>query len=89
MKRKYIKPGIYVENFALSQTIAAGGCEAALDSSLGIPGYGSKGVCGWDIGGVIIWNVGATENCNLPPADDNRGLCYNNPDGGAVIFGLS
>ena len=84
MKKVYQKPGMYVENFSLSQSIAFD-CGADHNSSLGKPGYADKDHCGWDVGNAIIWNIGS-QNCDFPGGDFYEGVCYNNPNGNNVIF---
>ena len=89
MKKKYEKPGMYVENFSLSQSIAAGGCGAAQNPTLGKPSSADIHTCGWDVGGIITWIN--TPACN-DLADENdpyAGVCYNNPNGYPTIFSLS
>ena len=89
MKRVYEKPGIYVENFSLSQSIARK-CRAAEDSTLGVPNYSEPGSCGWDMGNLVIW-TDAKSKCDLFMDADTpfEGVCYNNPDGGTNIFTCS
>ncbi|WP_455543005.1 hypothetical protein [Intestinibacter sp.] len=87
MKKKYIKPGIVIEDFKLSQSISAG-CGAAHDSNLGGPTQWSISTCAWDAGGAIIWTE-SNAKCNIKLEEDadGFGVCYNNVDGGANIFG--
>ena len=90
MKKPYVKPGLYIEDFSLSQSIAAGGCGAAQDSSLGRPGMASKNTCGWIVGDIMVWNNSLMNvGCEFPASESYNGVCYNNPDGGVSIFGLS
>ena len=92
MKKIYEKPGMYVENFSLSQSIAAG-CNALHDSTLGNPTHWSKTTCGWNLGNVVVWPD--TEICKagdgqitVPWSPDApfEGVCYNNPTANAAIF---
>ena len=85
MKKTYMKPGLYVENFALSQEIA-GNCGHANKPTLGVPAHDNKDSCGWDMGNLIVWTVGVTPNCTFPGGDKFEGICYNNPNGGQTIF---
>ena len=87
MKRVYEKPGIYVENFSLSQSIADG-CGAAHESTLGNPNHADKQNCGWDMGNLVIWTDATNTKCNFFLEEDTpfEGVCYNNPNGGASIF---
>ena len=79
-----------MENFALAQTIAAGGCGAVNeDAGLGIPNTGTKEVCGWAVGETVIWYESVGSNCNLDVGDKTGDLCYDNPDGGITIFANS
>ena len=89
MKRVYEKPGIYVENFSLAQSIARK-CGAAENSTLGKPTYGEPGSCGWDMGNLIVW-TGNGDACDFILDADTpfEGVCYNNPDGGTNIFTCS
>lgn len=90
MKKKYEKPGLYIENFALSQSIAADcNIERNDPGTLGFPTQGDSTLCGWDLIGVVIWST--TEKCNdIHEADEQVfGFCYNNPSGGTPIFNYS
>lgn len=87
MKKKYMKPAVYMETFNLSQSIAAGCGAPAGGGSLGKPAHWSKETCGWDMGNFILW-VADTVNCNEGIGTDENvnGVCYNNPNGGSSIF---
>ena len=90
MKKKYEKPGLYVENFALSQAIATP-CGAKPNGSLGKPSYADQGSCGWDMGNFIVWVETVNSPCN-DYEDANTvvdGVCYNNPSPGNAIFSYS
>ena len=84
MKESYVKPTIYFESFALSQTIAVD-CG---DTHSGTFGPGSNHynmyTCSWDVGGFTVF----LEHCDYEMEEDEEieGLCYNNPDGGQTIF---
>ena len=80
----------YIEEFALTQSVAANGCGAASIPTLGRPGYGSKSTCGWNMGGIVMW-VDSAHGCDLATPTDKPvdGVCYNNPNNGAAIFNLS
>ena len=88
MKKAYTKPQLFVEDFALTQTVASGcGTSTSSISSLGHPSHWDRSTCGWDLGsGMILWV--SESACTIPtPADANAsGFCYNNPEGGIVIF---
>lgn len=90
MKKAYSKPGIYVENFALSQSVAAGACgEHDAEHTLGVPTYADKNNCGWQIGSRQYWLN--DKNCTTVIGEDVEvdGFCYNNPNGGVTIFAYS
>ena len=87
MKKRYVKPGIIIEDFKIAQSISAG-CGAAHDSSLGGPTQWGKTTCGWDAGGTVIWTA-SNNGCIMKVAENAEGfgVCYNNPEGGINIFG--
>ena len=85
MKKPYVKPGRYVENFSLAQSIAAG-CGASHDSTLGGPNVSTKNTCGWEVSGAVIWPAGNVCSIFYDTEADVGGVCYNNPNGGATIF---
>ncbi len=89
MKKTYQKPGIYVENFGLSQSIAATCGAGKPDSSLGQPLQDTKQTCGWGGNGISVWLTNPP--CQTPLDEDSRfgDFCYNNPNGGLTIFGWS
>lgn len=89
LKETYIKPQLHIEYFALSQSIA--NCGAAHDSSLGVPTHWSKTDCAWKVGDALYWSsvpaCGESEDDVYPEGwEDLKGVCYNNPNGGATIF---
>lgn len=89
MKKSYVKPELYVENFSLAQSVATA-CGAAQKPGFGKPTYGDKTTCGWDTGGPVIWtaeNAGCRDK--RPENGVFPGVCYNNPNGGASIFSYS
>lgn len=87
MKKQYSKPGIIIENFSISQNIASG-CNADHESVWGSPNHWSKNDCGWkDQWGAILWMdekicTLIQENLDTPVG----AICYNNPEGGMVVF---
>ena len=91
MKLKYTKPAFVIERFNLTQSIASG-CTAEdpanPSGSVGDPNRWDKNTCGWDVGGYTLW-IGEASGCDVPmsPNENYMGICYNNPDGGNVIFG--
>ena len=88
MKKAYEKPGMYVENFTLSQSIATA-CGANPNSTLGKPSYADNSTCGWDMGNFIIWVQEPACNDFEEPDAPLDGMCYNNPNGGTAIFSFS
>ena len=86
MKKRYVKPGIIIEDFKIAQSISAG-CAAAHDSSLGGPTQWGKTTCGWDAGGAVVWTQENT-HCTIKAKEDATDyvFCYNAPEG-ANIFG--
>ncbi len=89
MKKSYQKPAIYVENFSLSQSIAATCGQGNPDSTVGKPTNADPYSCGWDDGVGVIFSV--SNVCNDVEDVDTPldAGCYNNPNGGVHIFGWS
>jgi hypothetical protein len=96
MKRAYSKPVFYMEPFTLSQSVAST-CNIN-GRSHGIPKHGSKSTCNWSMGNFTVFLEKVDEEGNyigpcaksLVKVRDGakyKGLCYNNPEGGATIFG--
>ena len=86
MKKAYVKPGICVESFALSQSIADSCGKGANNTTLGTPTYSSPATCGWEIGDEIIWLEGSVCN-SWEEIDMNIGVgCYNGPAGDFQLF---
>ena len=80
MKRVYEKPVLYIERFALTQSIAHN-CSGNLDFGMGT--LKTKESCGWDVGGIEIFmdpNI-----CDFP-TEEFQGVCYNAPSGGTIVF---
>lgn len=72
MKKSYVKPQVYFENFQLSASIAAG-CA---------PGTGithSQDVCGFKFGQLTIFLEGVSGCPDGVPDDGKTGYCYHNP----------
>ncbi|MGM9657563.1 MAG: hypothetical protein ACI3W9_01035 [Eubacteriales bacterium] len=75
MKKHYEKPGMAVENFALSTHIAA--CTLTANST-------DPNICSYNTGGdVIFYSPGA---CQFDVSIYEQ-YCYNTPTGGGGIFG--
>ena len=84
MKETYVKPVIYFESFALTQTIARN-CGDTHTSTLGESNHYNENTCCWVIGGITLF---FEDHCNYPMDDGEEieGLCYNNPGSGQTIF---
>ena len=80
MKKTYIKPSLYVENFSLTQSVATG-CTAQ-KNDLGKPSQAYEGICGWDFAGQTFFTAGINPDCTAGEADF---LCYNAPNG-SIMF---
>ena len=87
MKKAYAKPGICVENFALSQSIAMSCGLDRTNSTTGVATHGSPETCGWSIGGDTIWleSTGVCTDYDDLEADLGIG-CYNGPMGDFTVF---
>ena len=74
MKKQYVKPELYFENFELSTSIAA--CEKDT-------GTHAQNVCGIIIPGVegTVFSENIT-NCTTKGADGEYSTCYHNTAGG-------
>ena len=74
MKKQYVKPELYFEDFELSTSIAA--CE---DNS----GTYAMNVCGIKIPGVdgTVFSKDIT-GCTVTGVDGDDSICYHNPNGG-------
>lgn len=80
MKKPYMKPSLYVENFSLTQSIAAG-CTAE-DNGLGKPALSYASTCGWSLGGQTFFTAGVQDYCT---AGDLEFVCYNAPNGNIMF----
>ena len=90
MKLKYTKPALVLELFSMTQSIATG-CTAEdpanPNSTVGDPNIWNKQECGWAIDdNIIIWLEAPICNDYAGAEEDIDGICYNNPDGGNLIF---
>ncbi len=87
MKETYLKPKIYFESFAFSQTIARD-CGDTHNSTLGESTHYNEETCAWDAGGYLVFLEGnnACEDDQLESIDEFEAMCYNNPDGGQEVF---
>lgn len=87
MKKRYVKPGIIIEDFKIAQSISAG-CGAAHNGEFGGPTQWSNKTCGWSIQeGIVMW-IDSDHGCTIPTGEtaEGTGVCYNAPEG-ANIFG--
>ena len=90
MKKAYTKPGFYIENFSLSQSIATDcGLIRGQEGTLGKPGLKTKESCGWDMGNLIVWTANSTCTLEIGAETPFEGVCYNAPNGGTSIFAYS
>lgn len=80
MKKPYMKPSLYVENFSLTQSIAAG-CTAQ-KMGVGTPSYSSVTSCGWDFRGQTFFAYGLNPDCT---AGELEIVCYNAPNGNIMF----
>lgn len=88
MKKQYSKPGIYIEDFHLAESIAT--CDVkpgGVGSTTGYSNHFDKLHCGWVLGEEIYW-VSSTSKCNFQIPEDTpiEGVCYNNSNGGSVVY---
>lgn len=82
MKKSYVKPQVYFENFQLSASIA-GDCEAIVKNQ-------SKGTCGYEMTGGVVLFTGTDSFCNFPIVDGSNkydDLCYHGPYTNNNVFG--
>lgn len=78
MKKSYMKPELYYENFALLDSIAGCDFKSNFNEATGCKAYWDEDFEGW-----IFAN--AMEGCNLmAPRDDS--ICYGNPTPTYSIF---
>ena len=98
MKEQYVKPSILFESFSLTQTIAKD-CGDMHDSTLGESNHYDPYSCQWIVGrntdtpSVYFFVDACDDSAEIgdpEPGDDLdevlEGMCYNNPDGGQMIF---
>ena len=84
MKKQYSKPGIIIDDFTITQNIASCGYAGGSQYNHSTP----KG-CAWDIGGGVTVFAKGTGYCmeEISPGEKFGEICYNNPEGGKVVFG--
>lgn len=73
MKKAYVKPELYFENFELSSSIATG-CGNAINHQIG--------ACKKGLGDFADFVF--IDNCQVNP--DQAGLCYHNPTDATNLF---
>ena len=76
MKKQYVKPELYFEDFELSTNIATG-CGTIVEHADGECTYVQPG-----IGTVFTTNIAGCEYKN----PDDVGVCYNVPEGNNKVF---
>lgn len=85
MKKKYSKPGIIIEDFAIAQNIAQNCGNAGFGGKKHT--YADKYNCGWHSGDSIIFISAPACNDERDPDVPSEDLCYNTPSQGQVVFG--
>ena len=83
MKKSYVKPQVYFENFQLSASIA-GDCEVIVKNQ-------SKGTCGYKMSGdmVLFTTTDPVNVCATQIEDGNnsyKNLCYHGPYSDYNVF---
>lgn len=82
MKKSYVKPQVYFENFHLSANIA-GECEAIVKNQ-------SKGTCGYTMGNMVIFTMtDPIDVCSTQIEDGSEQynkLCYHGPYAANNVF---
>lgn len=86
MKKQYMKPGIIIEDFRISEHISTCGVPGG-GTTLGKPNHWSNSTCGWALDDTTILWVGEPI-CNEKTGidEDVGGICYNTPSNGYSIF---
>lgn len=78
MKKAYVKPEVYFENFQLSANIAAG-CMHKTNHQ--------ENVCGYSIPGVGAVFTTTVTGCTYTEESENyNGICYHNPSDDGKLF---
>ena len=92
MKEKYIKPALFVESFALSQTIARNCGDTHSNTEVGSNHY-NEDTCEWDVGDCTLFygercdeDMTVKEGMSLEEILEFFDLCYNNPSGLQTVF---
>ena len=86
MKKPYEKPGLLVESFALSQSIATSCVVNRHNSTVGSPTFSDVPSCGWSDGLSIIWVSEPACNEFYPNNAELDIGCYNGPAGDYTVF---
>lgn len=71
MKKAYVKPVLYFENFELNTGIAA--CKYVDHGNTTLT---TKNSCGWNDGAVVVF-VNGVQACAYEVQDEFSGVCYN------------
>lgn len=77
MKKQYVKPELYFEDFELSANIAAGCIKAT--------NYAAY-VCTYETGGEKVFSGGEDSECTVTPENGAPSLCYDNPTADTKLF---
>lgn len=90
MKKQYSKPGIIIEDFKVSESIAlpCSGVGSGGDAgSIGNATHADRSVCGWNVGGYVYW-TGTNTGCNniVGLEFEIDGYCYHNSTLGLPMF---
>lgn len=77
MKKQYVKPELYFENFQLSTSIAACGTPTQTPSN---------GDCGITVTGYGVLFLTSVSGCEKKVADGYEGICYHQPTDTTNLF---
>ena len=78
MKKAYVKPVLYFENFELNANIAAS-CATPIHNS-------ARDACGLEIDGIGVAFLDGISGCKYKGKDGNFGVCYHNPTDTTNLF---
>ncbi len=93
MKKDYVKPALYFESFALTQTIARA-CGTYTTDTLGKSTHHDERTCVWQqdddpTNNIFIRSINT--NCKVGPKNEGstfiyETFCYNNPEPTTALF---
>lgn len=83
MKKSYVKPQVYFEDFQLSASIAAG-CGSGLNRT--DANFGSANSCSYDLEGFGNIFLSRSTCETVPPDESLEMACYHNPDDVQRLF---